>query len=54
MSKKSEKSKEKRQFSIYLDGDLCAKIEAQAKKDDRSVNYMVEKALEEKYSTIKL
>ena len=54
MTKKAAKSKQKRQFSVYLDGDLCDKITAEAIADRRSVNQIIEKALEEKYSTVKL
>lgn len=56
-SKNYRKPKPKRdriKFGLYLDQTLVAKAEKAGQKDDRSINYMVEKALEEKYSSVKL
>ena len=37
-------------FSIRLDPKLLAKIEAQAKKEDRSTNYIIVKRLEQSFT----
>ena len=49
MAKQREKLTGKAQKSIYLDKSLWAIIDKEAEKDSRSTNYLVEKALKEKY-----
>jgi len=50
MEKTAKKPTNKAKFSLYLDKDLMAKIGRVAKKDDRSVNYKIEKALAREFS----
>lgn len=46
MGKKVKKTVKKRQFSVYLDDSLCLAIERKADQEDRSSNYIIEKALQ--------
>lgn len=54
MAKPTRKPTNRKKFGLYLDQTLVAKAEKAGQKDDRSINYMVEKALEKEYSTVKL
>jgi len=50
MDKTAKKQTNKAKFSLYLDKDLMAKIKRIADKDDRSVNWKVEKTLAREFS----
>lgn len=45
-----KKPTNKAKFSLYLDKDLMAKIKKIADKDDRSVNWKVEKTLAREFN----
>lgn len=52
MAKRTRKATNKAKFSLYLDKDLMLKVSKEGEKSERSTNYMVEKALEEKYLSV--
>lgn len=49
MAKKEKKGTNKGKFSLYLDKTVMANIAKEAEKSERSVNYLVDKTLKEKY-----
>jgi predicted HicB family RNase H-like nuclease len=49
MAERTRKPTNKAKFSLYMDKTLMAKIAKVAEKKERSVNFVVEKALEEKF-----
>lgn len=49
MAKKKKKPTNKAKFSLYLDKTLMELVSDHATEEQRSVNFMVEKALNEKY-----
>lgn len=49
MAKKKKKPTNKAKFSLYLDKTLMEIVADHATEDQRSVNFVVEKALEEKF-----
>lgn len=49
MTETARKPTNKAKYSLYMDKDLMAKIDRIAKKKDRSINYIVEKALEREF-----
>lgn len=49
MAKKTRKPTNKAKFSLYLDKTVMAKIAKEADKEERSVNFLVDRTLAEKY-----
>ncbi len=45
--KKVKKPTNKAKFSLYLDRDVMRKVSKEAEKQDRSINWIVEKKLAE-------
>lgn len=45
--KKHKKPTNKAKFSLYIDRDVMKKVGKEAEKQDRSINYIVEKKLAE-------
>lgn len=45
--KKNKKPTNKAKFSLYIDRDVMKKVTKEADKQDRSINYIVEKKLAE-------
>ena len=43
--KNSKKTTNKAKFSLYLDRDVMKKVAKEAEKQDRSINFIVEKKL---------
>lgn len=50
MAKKVRKPTNRGKFGLYLDKTVMESVQKAATKEDRSVNYMVEKALEKEYA----
>lgn len=51
MGKKVKKDPKKRQFSVYFDSELCDRIDEQARTEERSTNFIIERCVKklEKY-----
>lgn len=45
--KKPKKATNKAKFSLYLDRDIMKKVSKEAEKQERSINFIVEKKLAE-------